>query len=44
MDAAGVFANIIILSTVGLMFHYGLQYIGKRLLFWTESDSSRINA
>lgn len=44
MDAAGVFANIIILSTVGLMFHYGLQYIGRRLLFWTESDGSRVNA
>jgi NitT/TauT family transport system permease protein len=44
MDAAGVFANIIILSVVGLIFHYGLQYVGKRLLFWTETESGRVDA
>ncbi len=43
MDAAGVFANIIILSAVGLVFHYGLQHVGRRLLFWTETEAGRID-
>ena len=39
MDAPGVFANVLILSAVGVIFHYGLQYLGNRLLFWAGSDA-----
>lgn len=34
MDTAGVFANVVILSATGLIFHYGLQYIRGKLIFW----------
>lgn len=34
MDTAGVMAGVVILSAVGLIFHYGLQWLRDRLLFW----------
>jgi NitT/TauT family transport system permease protein len=34
MDTAGVMATVFILSAVGILFHYGLQYFRDRLLFW----------
>lgn len=34
MDTAGVFAAIFILSTIGVIFHYGLQYLRGKLLAW----------
>lgn len=34
MDTAGVMANVFILSAIGVLFHYGLQAIRNRLLFW----------
>ena len=43
MDAPGVFANVFILSGVGLIFHYGLQYVGKRLLFWASTEPEQSN-
>ncbi len=38
MDTAGVFANIIILSIAGIVFHYGIQYARRRLLFWSAGS------
>lgn len=35
MDTAGVLAAVFILSAVGVLFHYGLQFIRNRLLFWS---------
>jgi NitT/TauT family transport system permease protein len=34
MDTAGVMAAVFILSAIGVAFHYGLQYLRDRLLFW----------
>jgi NitT/TauT family transport system permease protein len=34
MDTAGVFANVLLLSATGITFHYGIQYLRNRLLFW----------
>ncbi|MFI4980446.1 MAG: ABC transporter permease [Nevskiales bacterium] len=42
MDTAGVFANVLLLSVTGIVFHYGIQYLRKRLLFWTgDVDAAR---
>ena len=38
MDTAGVFASIVLLSATGLVFHYGIQYLRRRLLFWASSE------
>ncbi|MFB9951934.1 ABC transporter permease [Rhizobium puerariae] len=38
MDTTGVFASVFILSVVGLMFHYGLQFLRNRLLFWSAGS------
>ena len=37
MDTAGVMAGVFILSIVGVLFHYGLQYVRHRLLFWSTA-------
>ena len=34
MDTAGVMAAVVILSAIGVVFHYGLQWVRDRLLFW----------
>jgi NitT/TauT family transport system permease protein len=34
MDTAGVMAAVFILSAIGVAFHYSLQYLRDRLLFW----------
>jgi NitT/TauT family transport system permease protein len=34
MDTAGVMATVFILSAIGVVFHYGLQWLRNRLLFW----------
>jgi len=35
MDTAGVFANVLLLSAAGITFHYAIQYLRTRLLFWS---------
>jgi NitT/TauT family transport system permease protein len=45
MDTAGVFANVLLLSATGITFHYGIQYLRNRLLFWavgSEVGGSKI--
>jgi NitT/TauT family transport system permease protein len=34
MDTAGVMATVFILSAIGVLFHYSLQSLRDRLLFW----------
>jgi ABC-type nitrate/sulfonate/bicarbonate transport system permease component len=36
MDTAGVMAGVVILSVIGVIFHYSLQWLRDRLLFWAE--------
>jgi len=43
MDTAGVFASIVLLSATGLVFHYGIQYLRRRLLFWSSSEVAGTN-
>ena len=40
MDTPGVFANIVLLSATGLVFHYGLQALRNRLLFWASGSEA----
>lgn len=40
MDTAGVMAGIFFLSLVGVVFHYGLQYLRRRLLFWSAGTEA----
>ncbi len=40
MDTPGVFASVVLLSATGLFFHYGLQALGRRLLFWSVSNEA----
>lgn len=45
MDTPGVFANVLLLSATGIIFHYGLGAIRHRLLFWAGgSETSGANA
>jgi NitT/TauT family transport system permease protein len=37
MDTPGVFANVVLLSIAGTIFHYGLQALRQRLMFWARS-------
>ena len=40
LDTTGVFASVTVLAGVGLVFHYTLQAVRRRLLFWaTDSES-----
>jgi len=43
MDTPGVFASIVLLSATGLVFHYGIQYLRRRLLFWSSSEVGGTN-
>jgi NitT/TauT family transport system permease protein len=36
LDTAGVFATAMILSAVGLIFHFGVQHARFKLLFWAR--------
>ena len=38
MDMAGVMGAIFYLSAAGVLFHYGLQYLRRRLLFWSAGS------
>jgi NitT/TauT family transport system permease protein len=38
MDTAGVFANVFILSITGIVFHYGIQFLRQRLIFWSGGN------
>lgn len=39
MDTAGVFASVLILSVTGIVFHYGIQYLRGKIIFWAgDSD------
>jgi NitT/TauT family transport system permease protein len=38
MDTAGVFANVLILSATGVVFHYGIAWLRQRLLFWAAGS------
>ena len=39
LDTTGVFASVTVLAAVGIIFHYTLQAVRKRLLFWAaDSD------
>jgi NitT/TauT family transport system permease protein len=38
LDTPGVFASVMLLSATGLCFHYGLQALRRRLLFWAAGD------
>lgn len=44
MDTAGVFANILVLSATGMLFHYGLAWLRMRLLSWAVvSETAGVN-
>ena len=38
MDTPGVFANVFILSITGIVFHYGIQFLRQRLIFWSGGN------
>ena len=38
MDTPGVFANVVLLSAVGIGLHYGLQALRARVLFWADTS------
>lgn len=40
LDMNGIFAALIILSLIGYAFHIIITAIGRRLVFWTKSNSS----
>ncbi len=43
MDTPGVFASVVLLAATGLVFHYGLQALRRRLLFWSTSEIAGTN-
>ncbi|WP_375002803.1 ABC transporter permease [Aeromicrobium sp. CTD01-1L150] len=44
LDVATMFAVLVILSTIGLVLHYAVVLLGKRLAFWSEDQRSRAAA
>jgi NitT/TauT family transport system permease protein len=42
LDVAGMFAIFIVLSLIGTILHLTVQYIQKRVVFWTEIESERV--
>jgi NitT/TauT family transport system permease protein len=42
LDAAGVFAVLVVLSAIGVSLHLMMQYVQRRLLFWHESTAPHI--
>jgi NitT/TauT family transport system permease protein len=43
MDAAGMFAILIVLSLIGTVLHAAVKWIARRVIFWTDAftDLSR---
>lgn len=39
MDAAGMFAILIVLSVIGIVLHRSMQFIARRAIFWTDTHS-----
>lgn len=39
MDAAGMFAILIVLSIIGLVLHSAMRFIARRVIFWTDTHS-----
>lgn len=42
LDAAGVFAVLVVLSAIGVSLHLIMQAVQKRLLFWHESTTPHV--
>lgn len=41
LDVATMFAVLVVLSVIGLVLHYTVVLLGKRLAFWSEEQRSR---
>ncbi|MEU6646931.1 ABC transporter permease [Saccharomonospora sp. NPDC046836] len=41
LDVATMFAVLVVLSVIGLVLHYAVVLIGRRLAFWSEENRSR---
>lgn len=41
LDVATMFAVLVVLSVIGLVLHYTVVLVGKRLAFWSEEQRSR---
>ncbi|MEU3271113.1 ABC transporter permease [Saccharomonospora sp. NPDC006951] len=41
LDVATMFAVLVILSAIGLVLHYAVVLIGRRLTFWSEENRAR---
>lgn len=41
LDVATMFAALVVLSVIGLVLHYLVVLIGRRLTFWSEENRSR---
>jgi NitT/TauT family transport system permease protein len=43
MDAAGMFAILVVLSVIGILLHTAMKLIARRVIFWVDafSDLSR---
>jgi len=39
MDAAGMFAILIVLSVIGLVLHAAMRFVARRTIFWTDTHS-----
>jgi NitT/TauT family transport system permease protein len=39
MDAAGMFAILIVLSVIGLVLHAAMRFVARRAIFWTDTHS-----
>ena len=39
MDAAGMFAILIVLSVIGIVLHAAMRFVARRVIFWTDTHS-----
>lgn len=39
MDAAGMFAILIVLSVIGIVLHAAMRFLARRVIFWTDTHS-----
>lgn len=39
MDAAGMFAILIVLSLIGIVLHGAMRFLARRVIFWTDTHS-----
>ena len=39
MDAAGMFAILIVLSLIGIVLHAAMRFVALRVIFWTDTHS-----